>query len=51
MDGSGAEISKEMDIRMTRYVIEKRVSQIIGVCKAILFIRHQKRHWQRVVDR
>ena len=42
MNESGKPLRKEIDLRITRWVIDKRINQIIGICKAFLLIKYNK---------
>ena len=35
-------LSKEQDLRITRWIIMRRIQQIIGVCRAFLFLKCMK---------
>ena len=43
MNEAGKPLRKEIDLKITRWVIYKRINQIIGVCKAFLLIKHSQR--------
>ena len=42
MDASSQVISKEADLRITRWIVMKRVNQIIGLSRTFLHLKYMK---------